>query len=502
MNTQSPWKAGFNKKTVYPTLDQEIAVDVAIIGGGITGITSALHLIENGKKVAIIEALSVGAGTTGDSTGNLYIPVQPYYQNILAKFDIQTVNTLISSRQFAIDYIEKIAKQENIDCHFARRPWFLYSNNSDQIKFIEKEVELMKSGGAAIQMANAMPLNFAFKSAAILENQARFDPLIYVTGLAANLANKGCFIYENSRVVEMKETNDGIIFHTSQGKVFAKHGIIATHTPIGVNFKQMCLAAYRSYGVAAQLENNIYPEGNFWDLEKPHHATCTHSDNGKNLNLIIVSGNHHKTGQQKTHHSYFKDHESFLNKQFKISKFVYHWSAQHYHSADDVPYIGLAGGAKRTFIATGYFADGLVYGTLAGLMIGNTILQNKKIGEWQKKYDARRFTPIASAPFFIKDNLNVLMQYLKDLPTLKSEKYDDIKSGEGRVVAIDQKKYAISRDANNQLYIVSAVCSHMKGIVNWNGEEKTWDCPCHGSRFTQEGKVIEGPALYDLEKNR
>ncbi len=500
MNTQSPWKAQFNKQSIYPTLNQEISVDIAIIGGGITGITAAQHLIQNGKKVAIIEALSIGEGTTGDSTGNLYIPVQPYYQNILKKFDNATVNTILSSRQFAIDYIEKIAAQENINCHFARRPWFLYTNNPEQIKFLETEVELMKKNGVAIDLTTSLPLNLEFKSAALLDNQARFNPLIYVTELAARLATKGCLIYENSRVIQSEETNNGVIFHTAQGKVFAKHGIIATHTPIGVNFKQMCLAAYRSYGVAAHLEDNIYPEGNFWDLNQPHHAICTHSDNGKALNLIIVSGNHHKTGQRQPHHAYYQDLENFLSEKFKISKFVYHWSAQHYHSADDVPYIGLADGAKHTYIATGYFADGLIYGTLAGIIIGNAILNNNKIGDWQKKYDATRFTPIASWSFFVKDNINVLMQYLKDLPTFKTTPYEDIKIGKGKVLEINHEKCAISRDANNQLHIVSAVCSHMKGIVNWNDEEKTWDCPCHGSRFTKEGKVIEGPAQFDLEK--
>lgn len=495
MNTVSLWEAISLRTSSYPELSHDIEVDVAIIGGGITAITAAEQLIRAGKKVAVIEAGKIGGVTTGYSTGNLYIPVQPFYQNIENKFNLETAKAIAHSRKFAIDYIESHIKEKNINCGYSRRPWYGYTADHERIS-LDKEVELFKKMEIPIEYVNELPLAFKFKKAILMPNQARFNPLQYVISMAEYLAKNGCLIFENTRVTHIKE-NDVCFLETAHGKVKAQKTIMATHTPIGINPAQMFMAPYRSYVVSVRLKNNNYPEGHFWDLDRPPHATCTHAVSSANPELLMVAGSHHKVGQEKDTIKHFKELEKFLNDHFSVAEVAYQWSAQHYQSADTIPYIGLASrSAKHSYIATGYFADGLIYGSLAGIIISDLILE--KNNPLIDIYQSNRFDPIASATFLTKESMNVFIQYLKDYPLFSSNKYDDIKIGEGRIVEINQEKCAISRDENNQLHIVSAVCTHMKCIVDWNNAEKTWDYPCHGSRFKQDGQIIEGPALLDL----
>lgn len=500
MDTTSLWKEITTKSSTYPALSKDLDIDVAIIGAGITGITAALQLIKAGKRVAVFEADKVGGVTTGFSTGNLYIAVQPYYQHIISKFNVAAAKQIAKSREFAIHYIEKNIKEKNIKCHFHRRPWFAYTNDESRISILEKEVEAIKSLGFDINFTNTLPLAFKFKKAARMENQARLNPLQYVVSLADYLKQQGCLIFENTRIEDIEEKNDSCYLTTNHGKkITAKKIVMATHTPIGVNATQLFTAPYRSYVVSVRLKNNEYPEGHFWDLDFPHHATCTHAVSGDHPELLMVAGSHHKVGQGKITDSHYQELEKFLRDHFPVEKIAYQWSAQHYQTADDVPYIGLVSRfAKHTYMGTGYFADGLVYGTIAGIIMSDLILE--KENEWAQIYNSNRLKLLASAAFLAKENSNYLLQYYKDFPKKNFTHFSEIKPGNAKVVEIDREKWGIYRDENNKLHMVSAVCTHMKCLVNWNHVEKSWDCPCHGSRFTIDGEVIEGPAKINLKR--
>jgi glycine/D-amino acid oxidase-like deaminating enzyme/nitrite reductase/ring-hydroxylating ferredoxin subunit len=500
---KSLWEVISTRTTIYQELAENIEVDVAIIGGGITGITAASHLIKAGKKVAIIEAEKIGGTTTRNSTGNLYIPIQPFYQRIVDKFNFETAKTIAHSRKFAIDYIEKNVKELRISCNFSRRPWYGYTANHERIS-LKNEVNLFKKMEIPIEYINELPLNFKFKKAVFMPHQARFNPLQYVISMAEALVEQGCLIFENTRVTNLNE-NDICLLETKKAKITAKKVLMATHIPVGINLTQVFTAPYRSYVVSAHLKDKHYPEGHFWDLDCPPHATCTHPISNHNPELLMVAGSHHKVGQSKNTFKHYQELEKFLYDHFSISEIAYQWSAQHYQSADNVPYIGLASRtAKHIYIATGFFADGLIYGTIGGIVIGDLILENKN--HLINTYQSTRFDPIASLAFLIRENTNVFIQYLKDYSLFLSkkyeDKYEDIKCGEGKILEINREKCGVSRDENNQLHIVSAVCTHMKCIVGWNHAERTWDCPCHGSRFMPDGKVIEGPATINLENKK
>lgn len=501
MKHTSPWidKDKDTKQGKYPPLTTDIEVDVAIVGAGITGITSALHLIKADKKVAIVDALEIGGYTTSLSTGNLYIPVQPYYHTIAKKFNLEAARSVANARKKAIDFIEKQVKSLSIHCQFSRRPWYLYTNDKNKISLFEREVAILQKIGLKIKSIDSLPLGLKQKRAIVLEQQARLNPRKYVKGLATWLEKKGCLLYEKTPVIALHEYKKSIVLKTSSAKINAKQVILATHTPIGIHSVQTFTAPYRSYAVAVHLKNKTYPEGHFWDLSSPHHVLCTHAITKDHPELLVISGKHHKTGQAKNAQAHFNSLETFLNQHFEVDEVCYKWSAQHYHAADNLPYIGLASlFNKNIYMATGFFADGLLYGTLAGLVLADLIIHKKNA--YQKLFDASRFKPFASASFLIKENTNVFLQYLQDLP-FNASSPKDIRAGDGKIVEVNKQKWAVSRDQKNKLHIVSAVCTHMKCIVKWNNAEKTWDCPCHGSRFSMDGKVIEGPAQKNLAKN-
>lgn len=498
MDTLSLWHAIQKQTPAYPSLTDYIEVDVAIIGGGITGVTTALRLIEGQKKIAILEAKKIGGMTTSFSTGNLYAPVQPYFQNIVSKFNAAVAKVVAQSRQFAIDYIERNVRDKNLNCQFQRRPWFIYTDNADRVDFLKKEIDTLKQLDLAIDNISDLPLPIPFKKAAALPDQARFNPLAYVLGLADYLKKNDCELYEDTRVLSITEENNTCVLKTERGRVLAKKVVIATHSPIGIHGVQLFIAPYRSYVVAASLNDEELPEGHFWDVEEPHHTSATHALSGNTPNLFLVAGSHHKTGQDKHTESHYESLKSFLTTYFPKADITYHWSAQHFKSADLLPFIGYASRRnKNILMATGYFADGLVYGTLAGLVMGDLILGIDN--PCASTFQSTRLTPISS-PLFVKENANVFMQYLKDQPMMPLKNFEDIKAGEAKVISKHGEKWAVYREPNNQLHVVSAVCTHMKCIVNWNDAEKTWDCPCHGSRFTIDGDVLEGPAIENLQK--
>ncbi|KTD16047.1 FAD-dependent oxidoreductase [Legionella jordanis] len=493
----SLWKSISSRPSDYPHLNSDIEVDVAIIGGGITGVTAAMELSKAGKKVAVIESGQMGGATTSMSTGNLYVQTQPSYQRIASAFDLNTAKQVAHSRQMAIDYIEKNVRALEIPCHFSRRPWYGYSDAQKE-SYFSKEIETLKEMGLDVEYISSLPLELKFKKAAVLQNQARFNPLQYVLSMAAELAKQGCLIYENTHVIDIKENKDDCVIRSKSGRITAQKLFMATHSPLGFNKTQMFIAPYSSYVVAAYINRDEYPEGQFWGFTDNSFILSTHSVKEAKPEILLVAGSHHKTGQSQNMQGHIAEIEKYLHENFSVSEVAFRWSAQHFQAADKLPYIGLAShSSKHSYMATGFFADGLTYGTLAGILVADHILNNSN--PFFEIYQSNRSNLMSSIGFISKENLNVMAQYAKDLPLAEETDFSSLPMGEGRVVEINREKCAVSRDSSNKLHIVSAVCTHMKCIVKWNNAEQTWDCPCHGSRFKPSGEVIEGPAMIDLE---
>jgi glycine/D-amino acid oxidase-like deaminating enzyme/nitrite reductase/ring-hydroxylating ferredoxin subunit len=496
MNTLSVFEANEPRKT-YPALQEDLAADVVIVGGGITGITAAYLLSRQGKSVVVLEALSVAKGATGNSTGNLYATVgNQGLHSIEAKFDEETVRTVVEARSAAVNFIEQRIQEWNIACDFKRVSWNLYSEYEQHQPYIVKEKDAARKAGLAVSEDIRFPSSR--KRGFRLDNQAQFNPYLYVAGLAEKTESPDCRIFEHSKVLKVEEGDGTNIVYTSDGRVTAPHVIMATHTPKGVYSVHTLLGPYREYAMAVKLNGDYPPEGIFWELMgNEHYSMRTYeSPNGK---VLLVLGETHKVGQKEDNEECFVNLERFLRERFDIASVEYRWAAQQYKPADGLPYIGRTAGDSNVYIATGFSADGLTYGTLSAMIIADEIagVENK----WAKTFDPRRHNPLASAKEFIKENINVALQYVKDLPYVAdASEFSEIQTGEGKTILLDGEKYAAYRDESGRLHVVSAVCTHMKCIVNWNKSEKSWDCPCHGSRFDYDGKVIEGPAIADLPK--
>jgi len=493
--TRSLWKAKA-QKTNYPALEAQISVDVAIVGGGITGITSAYLLAKEGKKVAVLESHELAGGTTGDSTGNLYAMVDKRLHHIQSKWDEKTARAVAESRGEAVNLIENLVREHDIKCDFRRVPWFLFSETNKKDETIEKEIATAKKYGLQVEELHELPIPVKVSSAIKVEGQAQFNPAAFVRGLADKIDSQNCQIYENTNVHHI-EKGENLVLSTPKGTVTAKKVILATHSPKGIYPVQTAIYPHREYAIAAKLNSGDYPEGIYWDTEATFH-TSMRSFKNHTGNYMLVLGGHHKVGQEDHYERFFEKLEQHARKLFDVSNIEYRWSAQHYKPADGLPYIGESKD-DNIYFATGFSTDGLTYGVLSAMIFSDLLAGREN--KWAELYKAKRFTPLKSAKNYIKENINVAKQYLKDLPgKAEAEHFSEVKIGEGKVVEVDDEKWAVYKDESGQVHCHSAVCTHMDCIVDWNDAEKSWDCPCHGSRFEATGDVIEGPAFSPLDK--
>ncbi|HEY8159671.1 MAG TPA: FAD-dependent oxidoreductase [Methylobacter sp.] len=490
--TISIWEGTAKEGSTFSSLAGHKEADVVIIGGGITGLTSALLLSEAGKKVIVLEALQIGLGTTGNSTGNLYMTVDEYLSGIKKKWGIEVMKTVAHSRKEAISLIEANITKYNLDCDFYRTSFNLFAEDLDKDieEFIEEELQALTEAGATVSIGSNPGLPFEVKKSLTVEGQAQFHPLKYVRGLAEILKDT-CEIHENSQVIDFDE-DEGIV-KTKDGSVKATHVVMATHTPKGIYGVHTVLGPYREYGVAAELLSGEMPKGVFWSLNQPKRSVRCFKDGDKDYVLVI--GDKYKTGHGNDTGKYVQDIEDYLKAHFNIGPVTHVWAGQQYRPADNLPYIGKHGDSM--YFLTGFASDGLVYGTLASMIVSDMIVG--KVNKWEDIYKLSRFAPAKSFAKFFKENAENLVQYLKGAPSdAEADSMEEVPLGEGKVIEKDGEKLAVYKDENGVNHVCSAICTHLKCTVNWNPSEKSWDCPCHGSRFKTNGQVIEGPAVVDL----
>lgn len=496
LTRRSIWNRASDELTFAPLAD-DLEVDVAIVGGGITGITTAALLARAGRRVAVLEAVRVGYGSSGYSTGNLYATVDTYLHHVADKWGWDRTRQVVQSRRMAIDLIEQNIFDYRVRCQFLRQPWVLYSTGSSahEDDMIEREYQACVKCGLDARVSNEAPLPYSINKALVVAHQAQFHPLHYVRQLAAAIRSERCHIYEGTPVVEIDQNH--ALVRTAQHTVHAQHVVMATHTPKGFNTLQTELAPYREYAVAAALAEKQLSGGIFWSAGAERTSTRLVEIDSRPHVLLI--GERHKSGQREDTDAAWRKLEQLLRARFDAQAVEYRWSAQHYRPADGLPYIGPSIGSGHLYLATGFATDGLTYGTLAAILLSEQIAGRST--EYDELYSPRRFTPVKSVGKFLKENLNVAGYYVKDyIKGGEAKALAEVRCGEGRVIEIDGDKLAVYRDDAGDLHAVSPVCTHLKCIVHWNRAERSWDCPCHGSRFSHEGDVLEGPALAPLER--
>jgi glycine/D-amino acid oxidase-like deaminating enzyme/nitrite reductase/ring-hydroxylating ferredoxin subunit len=496
---QSYWMAS-TPETQYPTLNEDIKVDVAIIGGGITGISCAYTLNKEGINTAIIEADRIVQGTTGHTTAKITSQHGLIYSKIKNQISAEFAQQYAEANESAIRMIEKIAIDNQIECDFSPQSAYIYTLQSKYIDKIRDEAEAASSLGIKATFLEDIPLSFPIKAAVRFDNQAQFHPRKFLLALAKNYINSGGNIFEQSRVVDIEEIDGAYVIITSQGKkVTAEKLIIATHYPCynkpGLYFTR--IYTERSYVVAIKANEN-YPGGMYIAAEDSGHSFRSQmSDHGE---LILVGGEKHKTGQGGDTSKHYQALIDFSNETFTVEDIPYRWSTQDCMTLDGLPYVGyLTSKTPNMYMATGFAKWGMTNSIASSMLIRDLIISGKS--PWQDVYNPSRLTISASTKNFVVKNLNVAEQLIEGKLSTVSN-HVEIKPGEGKLVEANGQRAGAYKDELGKLHVVDTTCTHMGCEVNWNSAETSWDCPCHGSRFSDEGEIIEGPAVRPLEFNK
>lgn len=483
--------------TDYPQLNEDIKVDTAVVGGGIVGITTAYLLKQAGVSVAVLDADRILQGTTAHTTSKLTSQHTIIYSKIKSQMNGELARQYAEANQYAIDMVEQIIQEKNIDCDFVRLPAYTYTQSDQYIGQIEDEIEIARSLGIEASFQQDIPLPFTVKAAMRFDNQAQFHCLKFLKKLVRDIPGQGSHIFEKTKAVNIQEGSPLIVVTDSGNKIKASKIVIASHFPFfdggGFYFSRMYLE--RSYVVAATIKDE-FPEAHFISAEDPGHSLrYTPSKYGR---LVLFAGEHHKTGHGTDTNKHYKNLMDFASQHFRIDNIYYRWSTHDCMTTDGVPYVGnLTARSPNIYVATGFGKWGMSNGIASAKILSDLIT----VGDnpWAQVYSPSRFITSGSAlQTFVGINLSVAEKYI----TGKIEPGDtdkDIEKGEARIIDIDGHRIGAYRDAEGTLHMIDTTCTHLGCELTWNDAEKSWDCPCHGSRFTYEGEIVEGPAINKLQ---
>jgi len=482
----------------------KLEADVCIVGAGIAGLTIAYFLANEGKSVFILDEGPIAGGQTGRTSAHLASAIDDRFVEIERLHGQEKSRLAYESHAAAIDTIERIAKEEKISCEFKRLDAFLSAVPSDPPELLDEELAAAKRAGfadveklAARGLYGGPTLRFG--------DQARFQPLSYMIGLAGVLKKKGVRIYTGRRVKDVqgsdpkKKTPGKIQLEGQRTKLIADHIVVATNTPspindwFGIYTKQ---ASYRSYVIGMTIPRGKIKDALYWDTADPYHYVRLEPGSSRSRNdILLVGGEDHKTGQIPEGDAPFLKLETWARDKFPaVGEIRYRWSGQVQEPADGLAFIGRAmTKGQEVFVVTGDSGMGLTHGTIAGMLITDLIVGRPN--PWEALYDPARKMMNAE---FVRENANTVAQY-KDLFTGGDvESPEDIPAGQGAIFRSGIKKLAVYRDPSGKVHKCSAICTHLQCVVRWNTVEKSWDCPCHGSRFDPLGKVLMGPAVDNL----
>jgi len=407
------------------------------------------------------------------------------------------------SHSQAIDTIEEIIITEGIDCDFERVDGFLFATPGETDRLLQDELDAAHRAGLLdVSMLEKVPVDFVESGCCLcFPRQAQFHPLKYMAALAAAIEQRGGRIYPETHVTRI-DSGDVATVRTQAASVFAEHVVVATNTPVNdlltIHTKQ---AAYRTYVIAAEIPAGSVPRGLYWDTEDPYHYIRTHRHDVQGKELLIVGGEDHNTGRDPDPDRRFDRLEQWARARFPMMQGIdYKWSGQIMESVDGLAYIGANPmDAPNIFIATGDCGMGLTHGTIAGILLSELILGHEH--RWKSVYDPTRISPLAAGEF-ARESFDMGLQYTDWLTPGDTSSSDNIPPQSGAVIRRGLSKVAVFRHADGSIAELSATCPHLGGIVNWNPTEKSWDCPCHGSRFDVSGRVLNGPAIRGLEPIR
>jgi glycine/D-amino acid oxidase-like deaminating enzyme/Rieske Fe-S protein len=492
----SLWQSTAEDFNSWGTDLANVIYDVVIVGGGITGLVTGLRLQEAGKKCLILEAWNIGFGTTGGTTAHLNTLLDVPYSTIIKNFGEEGAKLVALAAREGVDLLHENVKRYTIDCELEESDALLYAQNDQQIKVLGEIYDACKTVGLDVNYQSVLPADIPFESAMSVKRQAKFHPLKYIQALAHEFENLGGHLFEHTRVETVEE--DDILRIKTNATEFRSHSLVyATHIPPGVNILHLRCMPYRSYAMAVKIEGE-YPQELLYDMYDPYHYIRSQKINGETY--LIVGGEDHKTAHEENTEKCFLHLENYIRKHFQVTEISNKWSSQYYEPVDGLPYIGhFPGHAKNVFVATGFGGNGMTYSHVAAITLSRLLLGEPT--EYEKLFSPARMKPVAGFASFVEHNADVVNQFVgKWFASEKLEEVVGLAPGEGKVVQYHGETIALNKDHEGHLHAVSPVCTHMKCAVAWNLSEQSWDCPCHGARYNQDGDVLNGPASKSLEQ--
>jgi len=431
-----------------PELGGDLAVDVAVVGGGITGLATARELHQRGVRVAVFEADRIASGSTGFTTAKVTALHGLAYADLVSRHGREKAEQYAAANQWAVDHIAGLVDPE-------RLPAFTYTTDPDRVDHIEAEVEAARAAGLPATTVTTTDLPFPVAAAVRLDGQAQVHPR-----RLCNLLADGLEIFERTRVVDLDERDGGVVLRTEAGhSVTAQHVVLATLLPfdnMGGFFAKT--SPVRSYAMAVRVRGPV-PDGMFLGVDSPTRSVRPLRD----IDGLVVGGNGHRVGEEDDTPAQYADLERWARDTFDVTEVVARWSAQDYSPVDHAPYIGRSPRRDNVYVATGFRKWGMTTGIVAGRLLADAITGVEN--PWAPVFDATRADVGGSAKDFVATNAHIVKPFL-----------------EGHLGPREKR------------------CTHMGCVVKWNEAERSWDCPCHGSRFGESGDVLEGPAVVSLER--
>ncbi|MCM0648543.1 FAD-dependent oxidoreductase [Clostridium swellfunianum] len=506
-NPLSYWIAS-TPRTDYPVLNQDLKVDSVIVGGGMVGITAAYLLKKQGLNVAVLEADRIVMNTTGHTTAKITSQHGLVYNKYNIEFGEEITRQYAEANEYAIKFMSDLITEEKIDCDFSWQPSYVYTHTTEYADVIKSEADIASKIGIKASYVEELPLPFKVLAAVKFENQAQFHPRKYLLHLATKIHGNGSFIFEGTRAIDVEEGTLVRVKTDSGFTVTADNLIIASHFPFydGMGLYFTRIYPERSYLMGVRVKEK-FPGGMYITAEDP--GRSLRSQPFEDGDLVIVGGEHHKTAHDGDTMKHYEALRDFAENTYSIIDIPYRWSAQDYHAMDGLRYIGrLTSRTPNIYVGTAFGKWGMTNSTVAGIMIKDLIIKGEN--PWTEAYSPQRFTPAASYKTFTTQNLNVAKELFKhkfeELPETA-----ELKHGEAKVLRHEGHRIGAYKDESGKLHVVDTTCTHMGCEVEWNSAEKSWDCPCHGSRFSYTGDIVEGPAMhplhyysdgYDGEKNK
>lgn len=493
----SLWIEDTKEKAKFPTLEKNEETTVCIIGAGIFGLTTAYYLAKKGIKTIVIERDEIGEKVSGNTTGKITSQHGLFYDYLINSYGVEYAKKYFESNEKAIQNIKKIIEDEKIKCDFEIKDSFVYTTNQDEVQKIEKEKEAMDKIGYNAEIVTKTSLPFKITRAIKFKNQAQFHPREYMLGLCkAILENRGK-IYTNSRVTDIKE--EGSIYETHVGnlKVKSKYVVLATHYPIkdmpGFYFTKMYQST--SYVIAIKTKEAKL-DGMYINEMQPVYSFRTAKYNGEDI--ILIAGSDHKTGDAIANDENYKNLENKAKQLYPDAEILFKWNTRDCISLDKVPYIGeFSNLMKNIYVGTGFKKWGMTLSNVAANIVVDKILG--KENEYENIYNSTRMQPIKN----IEEVKNMAKQTVNSIALnklkIEKENLDKIENNNGAIIKINEQNVGIYKDEDGKVYAVKPNCAHLGCLLSWNNIDKTWDCPCHGSRFDFMGNNIYEPATLNLD---